>query len=228
MAFENGSLFDNPTGSIDPGLAPPEEKGAEYFVPANADLDQLRAAAAGCRGCPLYKTATQTVFGEGPTSARVVFVGEQPGDKEDLAGRPFVGPAGQLFNAALVEAGLDRETTYVTNAVKHFKWIPSYNRRLHQKPNRAEVRACHPWLQAEMQVIKPTFVVCLGATAAQALLGASFRLTKHRGELQSLEGFAPILATLHPAAILRTEDPDEREQDRLSFVRDLRFIAERI
>src|SRR3954452_9341798 len=159
---------------------PPSETAAPY-LPATFTLEHLRAAAAECRGCPLWQTGTQTVFGEGAAEARIVFVGEQPGDQEDKQGRPFVGPAGRVLDEALELAGIDRSTTYVTNAVKHFKWTARGKRRIHAKPNWSEIAACHPWLQSELEVIRPTVLVCLGATAAQALLGKQFRVTKERG-----------------------------------------------
>ena len=166
-------------------------------------LDALRAEAAGCRACPLWQSATQTVFGEGPRLAALMLVGEQPGDHEDLEGRPFVGPAGALLDRALEEAGIERSTVYLTNAVKHFKWTPKGKRRIHQKPNAAEVEACRPWLEAEIAAVRPTLVVALGAVAAQALLGRGFRVTRHRGEVFPQPEGPPITATVHPSSILR-------------------------
>ena len=199
---------------------------AREFIPPGADdVAKLRAAAQGCRGCDLYKNATQTVFGEGPDNVDVVLVGEQPGDKEDLAGEPFVGPAGQLLDRALVQAGIDRSQAYVTNMVKHFKWKPAGKRRLHQKPNAAEIAACKPWLEAEVALLSPRVVVCLGATAAQGLLGKDFRVTRQRGEmLQSPEGWL-VTATVHPSSILRAQDEYAREAEFEGLVRDLRGVA---
>ena len=198
---------------------------AREFIPPDADLDTLRKAADGCRGCDLYRNATQTVFGEGPGHADVVLVGEQPGDKEDLAGEPFVGPAGKLLDRALEQAGIDRSQAYVTNIVKHFKWRPQGKRRLHQKPNAAEVAACKPWLEAEVGALSPRVVVCLGATAAQGLLGRQFRVTQQRGEvLTSPEGWL-VTATVHPSSILRAQDEQAREAEFEGLVRDLRAVA---
>ena len=194
--------------------------GAESFVPPGADLEGLREAAAACRGCDLYQDATQTVFGEGDPEARMVLVGEQPGDREDREGEPFVGPAGALLDRALGEAGIDRSRCYVTNAVKHFKWEARGPRRLHKKPSSREVAACRPWLEAELARIRPDLVVCLGATAAQSLLGNDFRVTRHRGELFDREGLK-ITATVHPSSILRA-DPADRDNQMAAFVSDLR------
>ena len=188
-------------------------------------LTALREEAAHCTACPLYKNATQTVFGEGRASAEVMLVGEQPGDQEDLAGKPFVGPAGKLLDRALVEAGIDRDGVYVTNAVKHFKWKPAGKRRIHQKPDAREVSACKPWLEAEIAVLKPKLVVALGATAAQALLGKSFRVTQSRGQVFDLPPESFIVATVHPSAILRSPDRDT-ELDR--FVTDLTVVAKEL
>jgi DNA polymerase len=199
--------------------------GAEPLVPHGADLDGLRAAAAGCTGCGLYRDATQTVFGDGTPHARVMLVGEQPGDREDLAGEPFVGPAGRLLDRALTEVGIDRERTYVTNAVKHFKFTRDARgtRRIHQKPSRTEVVACRPWLLAELDLVRPVLVLALGATAAQSLLGAAFRLTRHRGEvLDAPELATRVLATTHPSAVLRAPDRDAAYQELLA---DLRVAA---
>ena len=187
-------------------------------------LARLREEAAGCRNCPLWEHGTQTVFGEGTERARLMLVGEQPGDKEDLEGRPFVGPAGRLLDRALVEAGIDRRDVYVTNAVKHFKWKARGKRRIHEKPNASEIKACHPWLEGEIAAVEPELVVALGATAAQSLLGSSFRLTKHRGELFD-SGLGPLVtATVHPSAILRADDAD-RPREYAAFVRDLSKVA---
>jgi len=194
-------------------------------VPSRPTLPSLRRAAAGCRACDLWKRGTQTVFGEGSRSAKLVLVGEQPGDREDLEGRQFVGPAGALLDAALEEAGIDRADAYVTNAVKHFKWEPRGKRRIHQKPNAVEIAACRPWLDAELAVLRPKVLVCLGATAAQALLGKAFRVTKHRG-VPIASAIAPrVLATVHPSSILRAPDADSRRRERALFVRDLRAAA---
>jgi uracil-DNA glycosylase len=198
---------------------------AAAFLPDKLSLTSLREAAAGCTACPLHMTGTQTVFGEGRVAARVLFVGEQPGDKEDQEGRPFVGPAGRLFDELLEEAGIDRSSAYVTNAVKHFKWQPRGKRRIHQRPNAAELAACRPWLDAELEVVKPEALVCLGATAAQALLGRSFRVTRDRGTLLD-SPLAPItVATVHPSSILRAPDDETRRRERALFVDDLRVVA---
>ena len=199
---------------------------AEPQVPHGADLDGLRAAAATCTGCDLYRDATQTVFGAGPAPARVMFVGEQPGDQEDKAGEPFVGPAGKLLDRALADAGIDRDQAYVTNAVKHFKFKRDARgkRRIHEKPNRTEVVACRPWLVAELEVVRPELIVALGATAAQSLLGPSFKLTQHRGEiLDAPELGGRVLATNHPSAVLRAPDRDLAYK---ALVEDLRVAAD--
>lgn len=204
----------------------PERDANGYpLLPARPTLPKLRVVAQKCRGCELWKRGTQTVFGEGPRAARILFVGEQPGDKEDLAGRPFVGPAGRLLDEALDEAGIDRSDVYVTNAVKHFKWIARGKRRIHQKPNWSEIAACAPWLEAEVAVVKPDVLVCLGATAAQALLGRSVRVTRDRG--RPLESrLAPLaFATVHPSSILRAPDDESRQRERALFVDDLRVAA---
>lgn len=198
---------------------------AEPFVPARRTLTALRAAARGCRGCPLWRHATQTVFGEGPARARVTLVGEQPGDREDVAGRPFVGPAGRLLDDALAEAGIARGDVYVTNAVKHFKWKPVGKRRLHQKPGAREIAACRPWFEAELQAVQPEIIVALGATAAQALMGAAFRVTKDRGKIFRDQSWASaVVATVHPSSILRG-DPGERAHALAAFVADLKVVA---
>jgi uracil-DNA glycosylase len=203
------------------------EGTAAEFLPDTLTLPKLREAAAGCRACDLYKTGTQTVFGEGTTKAEVMFVGEQPGDQEDLQGRPFVGPAGKLLDRAMDEAGIDRSLAYVTNVVKHFKWQARGKRRIHQKPNWAEMTACRPWLEAELAVVQPRVLVCLGATAAQALLGRQFRVTKQRGELVESPLAPNVLATIHPSAILRADEAD-REREYAAFVADLRTVAKLI
>ena len=191
-------------------------------------LEDLAQQARDCRNCDLWKTGTQTVFGEGSAHARVLFVGEQPGDKEDLAGRPFVGPAGNLLNTAFEQAGIHRNDVYLTNAVKHFKWEPRGKRRIHKKPNSTEVAACRPWLDGEIAAIQPEIIVALGATAAQALMGKSFRVTKQRGEfLKSAEGYT-VLATVHPSSILRAVDEASRHEEMRLFVDDLRKVAARM
>jgi DNA polymerase len=200
---------------------------ATPFLPARPDwtLDGLRAAAAHCEACDLYLAATQTVFGDGPPSARVVFVGEQPGDSEDREGHPFVGPAGRVFDEALDEVGIDRSSVYVTNAVKHFKFTERGKRRIHSKPNGRELRACRAWLDAELSEIQPQVLVCLGATAAQALLGADFRVTRSRGQPLEHTGLAPcVVVTVHPASILRIPDPAARHAERRAFVDDLQAV----
>jgi uracil-DNA glycosylase len=188
-------------------------------------LDELRADAAVCKACDLWKTGTQTVFGEGEPTAEIVFVGEQPGDKEDLAGRPFVGPAGHVLDEALEAAGIDRSLAYVTNAVKHFKWVARGKRRIHQKPNAAELAACRPWLDAELAVLKPKVLVALGATAAQALLGRQFRVTKQRGVPVESDLAPYVLATVHPSSILRQETDEDREAAMRDLVADLKVVA---
>jgi len=195
---------------------------ASEYLPATRSLTALREAAAGCRACPLWRTGTQTVFGEGAKASEVLFVGEQPGDKEDQAGRPFVGPAGRLFDEALEEAGIDRSRAYVTNVVKHFKWQARGKRRIHAKPSWTEMMACKPWLEAELEAVEPDVLVCMGATAAQALLGKQFRVTKERGrELES--DLAPhVLATIHPSAVLRADD---RDAEFAGLVNDLKVVA---
>jgi len=206
-------------------MAHPALETAAPLVPESPTLEKLRAAAAGCTACPLYKTGTQTVFGEGMAAARAVFIGEQPGDSEDKLGRPFVGPAGKLLDRALEQAGIDRELVYVTNVVKHFKWTPCGKRRLHEKPNAREIAACRPWLEAELAVVKPEVLVCLGATAAQALLGRTFRVMQMRGEILKHELAQAIMATVHPSSILRAPDEESRHREMELFVRDLRRIA---
>ena len=197
---------------------------AAEFLPQRLDLASLREASAGCRGCHLWQVGTQTVFGEGAKQAEVMFVGEQPGDQEDQQGRPFVGPAGRVLDDALVAAGIDRDTTYVTNAVKHFKWQARGKRRIHQKPNWAEMTACRPWLEAELEVIRPRVLVLLGATAAQSLLGRQFRVTQSRGQLVESDLAEHVTATVHPSSILRGE-PEERDANFAAFVDDLKVVA---
>ncbi|HEX7861438.1 MAG TPA: UdgX family uracil-DNA binding protein [Verrucomicrobiae bacterium] len=198
---------------------------AAPFVPSNPTLRKLKIAAAGCTDCPLWKGGTQTVFGEGRPEAKVLFVGEQPGNDEDLAGKPFVGPAGKLLDRCLVEAGIDREQVYVTDAVKHFKWEPRGKRRLHKKPNSREIAACRPWLEAELSVVKPEIIVALGATAAQTLLGKDFRVTQHRGKLVASPLAPNVLATVHPSSLLRAPDEETRHAETAKFIEDLRKIA---
>ena len=206
---------------------PRSTRSAADFIPPRPTIPKARAASKGCRGCHLWKVGTQTVFGEGPSAASVIFVGEQPGDQEDRAGHPFVGPAGRLFDTALQEAGIDRDTVYLTNAVKHFKWKPAERgeRRIHQKPNAGEISACHPWLDLEISLIKPRIVVCLGAVAAQALLGKSFRVTKERGKAIPSEDAGTIIATVHPSSVLRSPDAESRARAMREFVRDLKVVA---
>jgi uracil-DNA glycosylase len=198
---------------------------AAPLVPAKPSLPKLKRAAAGCRACDLWKRGTQTVFGEGPSRARVMLVGETPGDREDLEGRPFVGPAGRLLDAALERAGIDRSAVYLTNAVKHFKWEPRGKRRIHQKPNSVEIAACRPWLDAEIRVVKPDVLVCLGATAAQALLGRSFRVSRQRGRFVASALAPRVLATVHPSSILRAPDDATRRAETERFVSDLRKVS---
>ena len=191
-------------------------------VPDTDDLDQLAAAAAGCTACDLAATGTQTVFGEGPRHAAMMLVGEQPGDSEDRAGHPFVGPAGRLLDDALAAAGIDRAHVYVTNAVKHFKWVPRGKRRVHATPNGLEIAACRPWLDAEIRAVRPRVLVCLGATAAQALLGRGFRVTRERGQVRAFDERTMVTATVHPSSILRMPDGDARHDAFTELVHDLR------
>jgi uracil-DNA glycosylase family protein len=201
---------------------------AAPLVPDRPTLPRLREAAAGCTACHLWKLGTQTVFGEGAAESEVMFVGEQPGDQEDLQGRPFVGPAGRVLDDAMLEAGIDRTKAYVTNAVKHFKWQARGKRRIHQKPNAAEMAACRPWLDAELEVVKPSVLVALGSTAAQALLGRQFRVTQQRGVPVESELAPTVLATVHPSSILRAPDEEARRQAYADFVADLRVVAEHV
>ena len=204
----------------------PLEESAADLSPFGATLEELVDAAQGCRACELWKRGTQTVFGEGRPAARLLLVGEQPGDVEDIEGRPFVGPAGRLLDEALEEAGIDRDLAYVTNAVKHFKWEPRGKRRIHQPPNAREIEACSPWLNAELAVVKPRVLVALGATASQALLGRSFRVSRERGRLLRETDFAPIvMATVHPSSVLRSRDAEARRAAREAFVADLAQVA---
>lgn len=201
-----------------------ERQPVAQLLPDDLSLPRLREAATGCRACDLWEWATQTVFGEGPETAKVLMVGEQPGDQEDQVGRPFVGPAGRVLDQAFEEAGIDRNLVYVTNVVKHFKWTPRGKRRLHQRPDRDEVAACLPWLEAEVALVRPEVIVCLGATAAQALLGPGFRVTREHGQVMASTLGPPIMATVHPSSILRAADEDSRRVALAGFVDDLRQI----
>jgi uracil-DNA glycosylase len=209
------------------------DSASNAFVPRGPDgrpapLPALALAAGQCRACPLWRPATQTVFGEGPTGAALMLVGEQPGDAEDRAGRPFVGPAGGLLDRALAEAGIARPEVYVTNAVKHFSFVPQGKKRIHQKPKGREVKACQGWLAAEIDVVRPRLIVCLGATAAQALLGAKFRLTQSRGQIAGEAGGRPVMATYHPSALLRAPDAEARRQMYQGLVADLRLALQHV
>ena len=205
-----------------------EPNDATPFLPEKRTLEALRDAVSGCRGCQLWQPATQAVFGEGLKRSRIMLVGEQPGDKEDLAGRPFVGPAGKELDRGLEAAGVPRDQAYLTNVVKHFKFEERGNRRIHQTPRRFEIDACKPWLAEELRVVEPEALVFLGATAAKALLGSSFRVTQHRGELLDSD-LAPIVAaTIHPSAILRQRDDEARYAERAAFAEDLRVVAQAV
>jgi DNA polymerase len=201
---------------------------SEIRVPEGAGLPEARLLARGCRACPLWRHATQTVFGEGGERAKLMLVGEQPGDREDREGRPFVGPAGLLLDRALAEAGIEREKAYVTNVVKHFKFEPRGKARIHKKPNQTEIVACRPWLDIELEIVRPRALVCLGATAAQALIGREFKITRQRGELISSPIAPYVMATLHPSAILRAPDDETRRRQKQELISDLKKIAERI
>jgi DNA polymerase len=201
------------------------KSAAEDLIPPRPTLSSLKGAAAGCQACDLWKTGTQTVFGEGARRVKVMFIGEQPGNEEDLSGRPFVGPAGRLLDDALDTAGIDRKQTYVTNVVKHFKWEPRGKRRIHKKPNSLEIAACRPWLEAEIALIKPEVIVALGATAAQALLGPHFRVTKQRGEFIPSTLAPYVTATVHPSSILRAPDDETRRLELRLFIDDLKKLA---
>ena len=207
--------------------APGVEDPSARLVPATRSLAELSGAAAVCQACDLWKMATQTVFGEGPKNATIMFVGEQPGDLEDRSGHPFVGPAGRLFDRALADAGIERSEVYVTNVVKHFKWAAAERgkRRIHKKPRHSEIEACRPWLNAEMAAIKPKVVVCLGASAAQALLGKDFRVSRDRGKLVDSDLGSDVLATVHPSSILRAQDEESRRSQMQEFIKDLRQVA---
>jgi DNA polymerase len=198
---------------------------AAPLVPERPTLPRLRSAARSCRACPLWQGGTQTVFGTGAATAQVLMVGEQPGNEEDLEGEPFVGPAGRLLDRALDAAGIERQAVYVTNVVKHFKWVARGKRRIHEKPNAREISACRPWLDAEIAVVQPQVIVCLGATAAQALLGSSFRVTRDRGRSMPSVLAPHVLATVHPASILRAPDDATRHLEMARFIEDLRHVA---
>ncbi len=198
---------------------------AADFLPQQKTLAALREAARGCQGCDLYRDATQTVFGEGSSQARLILIGEQPGDREDIEGHPFVGPAGRLLDESLAAAGIDRKEVYVTNAVKHFKWTARGKRRLHKKPGSREIVACHPWLLSEIEAIHPQGLICLGATAAQALLGSAFRITRQRGEILRSEQASWIMATYHPSAVLRAPDEERRREMHEELIGDLKAAA---
>ncbi len=211
---------------------PSHNAGAAPFVPEKHTLPLLRKAVQECRGCDLYKNATQAVFGEiitpstrGESKPSIMMIGEQPGDHEDQEGRPFVGPSGKLLDRCLEEADIERRSVYVTNAVKHFKWEPRGKRRIHKKPGAKEIRACRPWLDAELDAVRPDLIICLGAVAAQSLLGASFKITQSRGVLQKVEGLPPIIATVHPSSILRAPTDEDREREMALFIRDLKQAA---
>jgi DNA polymerase len=209
-------------------MAVKKNLGTEVFVPAGATLTQLRDLAQECKACELYRNATQAVFGDGPSSARIVMVGEQPGDKEDLAGKPFVGPAGGLLNRALEEAGIDRSDVYITNAVKHFKFEERGKRRIHKKPADSEIAACRPWLEAELTRIKPEIIVCLGSTAARAVIGKQHRVLKDRGRFFEHPIAKSVTSTVHPSAILRAPDPNQRQADYEAFVKDLKGVRQKL
>ncbi|MBV9862612.1 MAG: UdgX family uracil-DNA binding protein [Alphaproteobacteria bacterium] len=209
-----------------PSKTPAQESGAP--VRQGGSIEELRERAASCTGCDLYRNATQTVFGEGPRAAAIMLVGEQPGDSEDLAGHPFVGAAGKLLDRCLAEAGIERSRAYVTNVVKHFKWVPRGTRRIHSKPGSVEIAACFPWLEAEIMAVGPRVIVALGATAAQALFGKSFRVTRDRGRFIDSPLAPRALATWHPSALLRAPEEETRRQETQRFVDDLRLAASAI
>jgi DNA polymerase len=211
-----------------PKPTPKVHPSAFSFVPDRPTIPRLWQAAQACTACDLYKNATQAVLGEGPVTAPAFFLGEQPGDQEDLAGRPFVGPAGQVLDEALAAAGIPRDEVYITNAVKHFKWEPRGKKRIHAKPTLGEVRACRPWLETELAIVKPQIIVCLGATAAQSLMGAAFRITREHGRFFATEWAPWLTATLHPSAILRMPDREKREEARAQLVADLRKVAAKL
>jgi uracil-DNA glycosylase len=199
---------------------------AAELIPARPTVPSLQSAAQACRACELWQKGTQTVFGEGRQTADVMLVGEQPGDKEDIAGRPFVGPAGHLLDTALEDAGIDRRRAYVTNVVKHFNWVPKGKRRIHRKPNMSHISACRPWLEAEINVVKPRALVCLGATAAQAIIGRDFKVSQQRGEIVACDLAPVVTATVHPSSLLRVPPDADREAEMARFVADLRRVAD--
>jgi len=203
-------------------------RSAADLIPERPSLGRVRAASKDCRACDLWKRGTQTVFGEGGRKAALMLIGEQPGDQEDLSGHPFVGPAGGVLDKALDAAGIDREAVYVTNVVKHFKWEPRGKRRIHKKPNAAEIAACRPWLDTEIQLVAPRAIVCLGATAAQALLGRAFKVTAHRGEFVESPLAPLVMATVHPSSILRAPDDETRRRETQRFIEDLKMAATRL
>jgi uracil-DNA glycosylase len=205
-----------------------KQTSAADFLPQKRTLESLRAAAQACRGCDLYKNATQTVFGEGPKDATVMLVGEQPGDMEDRQGRPFVGPAGRLLDKALAEARIPRDEVYITNAVKHFRWIQRGKRRLHQKPLIRQVIACKPWLEAEIEVVRPKVLVCLGATAALSMVGRTVRITQDRGKFFDTDSGAAVLITIHPSSIYRLREKDEQEKEYRRFVTEMKLVARKL
>jgi uracil-DNA glycosylase len=205
-----------------------KQTSAADFLPQKRTLESLRAAAQACRGCDLYKNATQTVFGEGPKDATVMLVGEQPGDMEDRQGRPFVGPAGRILDKALAEAHILRDEVYITNAVKHFRWIQRGKRRLHQKPLIRQVIACKPWLEAEIEVVRPKVLVCLGATAALSMVGRTVRITQERGKFFDTDSGAAVLITIHPSSIYRLREKDEQEKEYRRFVTEMKLVARKL
>ena len=207
---------------------PVEIETAAPLIPPRPTINKLRDAAAGCRACHLWKLGTQTVFGEGRQSSTVMFIGEQPGNSEDIEGRPFVGPAGTLLDKALAEAGIDRSKVYVTNVVKHFKWEPRGKRRIHKKPNALEITACRPWLEAEIQVVKPRAIICLGSTAAQAVIGPKFKVTLQRGQFVDSPLAEFVTATVHPSSILRAPTDEARRLETKRFIADLKTIRDAI
>lgn len=215
----------SPKPSANPGPAGGDGPPVAELIPAVPTISKVRDVAKGCRACHLYRNATQTVFGAGPRRAQVMLVGEQPGDAEDIAGKPFVGPAGKLLDRALAEAGIDRKIVYVTNVVKHFKFEPRGKRRIHAKPNSAEMAACRPWLETEITLVKPRVLMCLGATAAQALLGNAFKVSQQRGTFVASALASRVTATVHPSSILRAPDDDNRRAEMRRFVADLRRVA---
>jgi len=202
-----------------------EARNAARLVPKTSSLAEVREAAMGCKACPLWRTGTQTVFGKGKPTARIILIGEQPGNEEDVKGEPFVGPAGKLLDKALIEVGIDRSEIYVTNAVKHFKWEPRGKRRIHKRPNSREIAACRPWLDAELAILRPEVLVCLGATAAQALLGRDFKVTQRRGEFINSSLASHVMATVHPSSILRAPDEETRRTETARFIDDLKKVA---